>query len=46
MQEDIELEAEIAKAEEQMRTSLIEAGIDPDNFRRKVRRIKRRKQKY
>ena len=30
-EEDIEMEAEIAKAEEQMRTALIEAGIDPDN---------------
>lgn len=31
-EEDIEMEKEIAKAEEQMRASLIEAGIDPDNI--------------
>ena len=30
-EKDVEMEAEIAKAEEQMRASLIEAGIDPDN---------------
>ena len=30
-EEDVEIEAEIAKAEDQMRASLIEAGIDPDN---------------
>lgn len=31
-EEDIEMEKEIARAEEQMRASLIDAGIDPDNL--------------